>query len=176
MVDYFIFIFVCFVFYPYFFLFDDFLKMFTLNEEQRWYIVNEWKKGSKSFSRIARFLNCHISRIYRVINYYRCPHNVNYGHDVGRPPALNSKQIKQLDRAIQKNDQLLLLNYYQSQISTLTNARYHVIDYLLVIVLANLSLKSKTIISMNKNVVNLLYCIIVLASIIIFLKMNVMWV
>jgi hypothetical protein len=113
MVDYFIFIFVCFVFYPYFFLFDDFLKMFTLNEEQRWYIVNEWKKGSKSFSRIARFLNCHISRIYRVINYYRCPHNVNYGHDVGRPPALDSKQIKQLDRAMQKNDRLRTIPRYR---------------------------------------------------------------
>ncbi|CAF2692452.1 unnamed protein product, partial [Rotaria sp. Silwood2] len=49
-----------------------------------------------------RFLNCHISTIYRVINCYRCHHNVNYGHDVGRLPAFGSKQIKQLDRAIQK--------------------------------------------------------------------------
>ncbi|CAF4896260.1 unnamed protein product, partial [Rotaria sp. Silwood1] len=52
---------------------------------------------------MARFLNCHISTIYRVINYYCCHHNVNYGHDVDRSPALDSKQIKQLDRAIQKN-------------------------------------------------------------------------
>ena len=44
-VDYFVFIFVCFVFCPYFVV-RQFLKMFSLNEEQRWYIVNEWKKGS----------------------------------------------------------------------------------------------------------------------------------
>jgi hypothetical protein len=51
---------------------------------------------------MARFLHCHISTIYRVINYYCYHRDVNYGHDVGRPPALDSKQIKQLDRAIQK--------------------------------------------------------------------------
>jgi transposase len=66
------------------------LKMFTLNEEQRWFIIHEWKNGSKSVSEIARFLRCHISTVYRVINYYRCHHTVNYGGDIGRPPALDS--------------------------------------------------------------------------------------
>ena len=61
------------------------------------------EKRLQKFSQIARFLNCHISTVYRVVNYYRCHRNVNYGHDVGRSPALDSKQIKQLDRAIQKN-------------------------------------------------------------------------
>ena len=77
--------------------------MFILNEEQRWYIINEWKKRSTSISKIARSINCYISTVCRVIDYYCCHHSVNYGHDVGRPSALDSKQIKKLDLAIQNN-------------------------------------------------------------------------
>jgi hypothetical protein len=73
--------------------------MYTLSEEQRWYIINEWKKGSINVLRVARFLNCHVSTIYRVIDYYRRPHNVDYGQDVGHPPTLDSTQIKEFDRS-----------------------------------------------------------------------------
>ena len=67
------------------------LKMFTFNEEQRWFIINERGNGSESVSQIARFLSCHISTVYCAINYYRCHHTVNYEHDIGRPPVLDSK-------------------------------------------------------------------------------------
>jgi len=40
-----------------FLLFVDFLKMFTLNEKQRLYIVNEWENGSKSVAQMTRFLD-----------------------------------------------------------------------------------------------------------------------
>ncbi len=64
------------------------LKMYTLSEEKRWYIISEWKKGSIDVPLVARYLNCHISTVYRVINYYRLHNDVSYGHSPGRPRAL----------------------------------------------------------------------------------------
>ncbi|CAF1178126.1 unnamed protein product [Rotaria sp. Silwood1] len=77
--------------------------MYILSEEKRWYIINEWKKGSINTSCVARFLNYHARTICRIINYYRRHHHVNYEHDVGRLSALDSTQIKQLDRTIQNH-------------------------------------------------------------------------
>lgn len=82
---------------------DDYLKMCTLNAEQRWYIINEWKNHLTSISKIPRYIHCHISTVYRVIDYYCFHHNVNYGHDIDRLSAFDSKQIKKLDRAVQNN-------------------------------------------------------------------------
>jgi transposase len=43
--------------------------------------------------------------IYHVINYYRRYDDVNYTnrYNAGRPPALDSSQIEQLDRTIQRS-------------------------------------------------------------------------
>jgi hypothetical protein len=36
--------------------------MYTLTEEQRWYIIIEWKKGSINVSQVARSFNCSLKR------------------------------------------------------------------------------------------------------------------
>ncbi len=79
------------------------LKMYTLTEEQRWYIIIEWKKGSINVAQVARSFNCHRSTVYGVVNYYRHHNDVNYTdrYNAGRPPALDSTQIEQLDRTAQ---------------------------------------------------------------------------
>jgi transposase len=79
--------------------------MYKLTEEQRWYIICEWKKGSINISETARFLKCIRATIYDVIDYYRRHNDVNYSDrfNAGRPPALDSTQIKQLDQTIQQN-------------------------------------------------------------------------
>jgi len=65
-------------------------KMYKLTEEQRWYIICEWKKGSINISETARFLKCIRATIYDVIDYYRRHNDVNYSdrYNAGRPPAL----------------------------------------------------------------------------------------
>ena len=72
------------------------LKIYKLTEEQRWYIIIEWKKGSLNVSRVARSL------IYRVIDYYRRHNDMNYTdrYNAGRQHALDSTQIQQLDQAM----------------------------------------------------------------------------
>ncbi|CAF4098988.1 unnamed protein product, partial [Rotaria sp. Silwood1] len=79
--------------------------MYKLTEEQRWYIISEWKKGTINISKVAHSFKCTRVTIYNVINYYHRHNDVNYidRYNAGRPPALNSKQIKQLDRTIQQN-------------------------------------------------------------------------
>ncbi len=52
--------------------------MYTLTEEQRWYIIIEWKKGSINVSEVARSYNCSRNTVYHVIDYYRRDNNVNY--------------------------------------------------------------------------------------------------
>ena len=52
------------------------MKMYKLTEEQRWYIIFEWKKGSLNVSRVARSFSCHFTTIYRVIGYYRRQNDV----------------------------------------------------------------------------------------------------
>ncbi|CAF1390658.1 unnamed protein product, partial [Adineta ricciae] len=53
----------------------------------------------------TRFLKFRHTTIYDVINYYRCHHDVSYldRYNAGRPPALDSTQIKQLDQIIKQN-------------------------------------------------------------------------
>ena len=80
------------------------LKMYKLTEE-RWYIIFEWKKGSLHVSRVARSCNCHFSRIYHVIDYYRRHNDVNYTdrYNADHPRALTSTKTKQLDKTIRQN-------------------------------------------------------------------------
>lgn len=79
--------------------------MYKLTEEQRWYIIFEWKKRSMNVSQVARSLKCNRRTIYRVIDYYRRHNDVNYTdrYNAGRPPALNLTQIEQLDQTIRQN-------------------------------------------------------------------------
>ena len=81
------------------------LKMYTLTEEQRWYIIYEWKRGCINVSELARSFKCTRATIYHVINYYRRYNDVNYTnrYNAGRPPAFDSTQIEQPDRTIQQN-------------------------------------------------------------------------
>ncbi|CAF1563824.1 unnamed protein product [Rotaria sp. Silwood1] len=102
--------------------------MYTISEEKRWYIISEWKKGSINPSLVASFINCHVSTIYRVINYYCLHGDVNYGHSPGRLPALDSTQIKQLDRIIQQNRsataaELLSLTHFDTTERTIQRYR-----------------------------------------------------
>ncbi|CAF1066025.1 unnamed protein product [Rotaria sordida] len=104
--------------------------MYKLTEEQCWYIIIEWKKGSLNVSRVARSFNCHFTTIYHVINYYRRHNDVNYTdrYNAGRPPALDSTQIKQLDRTIQQNRsattaELLSLTHFNTTERTIRNYR-----------------------------------------------------
>ena len=79
--------------------------MYKLTEEQRWCIIIEWKKGSINVSRIARSFNCCRSTIYHVIDYYRRHNDVSYTdrYNAGRPLALDSTQLEQLDQTIRQN-------------------------------------------------------------------------
>ena len=79
--------------------------MYKLTEEQRWYIIIEWKKGSINISQVARSFNCQRSTVYDVIDYYRRHNDVNYTdrYNAGRPRALDSIETEQLDRTIQQN-------------------------------------------------------------------------
>ncbi|CAF5152708.1 unnamed protein product, partial [Rotaria sp. Silwood1] len=77
--------------------------MSQLSEEERWYIIHEWKKGFINVRQVALFLNCHINTIYRIINHYRCHRNVDHKFRSGRPPALSPAQVKKLDKTIQRN-------------------------------------------------------------------------
>ena len=79
--------------------------MYKLTEEQRWYIIIEWKKGSINISQVARSFNCQRSIVYDVIDYYRRHNDVNYTdrYNAGRPRALDSIETEQLDRTIQQN-------------------------------------------------------------------------
>ncbi|CAF3958476.1 unnamed protein product [Rotaria sordida] len=66
--------------------------------------------------------------IYRVINYYCLHGDVNYGHSPGRLPALDSTQIKQLDRIIQQNRsataaELLSLTHFDTTERTIQRYR-----------------------------------------------------
>ena len=79
--------------------------MYKLTEEQHWYIIFEWKKGSMNVSQVARSLNCNRRTIYNVIDYYRRHNDANYTdrYNAGRSPALNLTQIEQLDQTIRQN-------------------------------------------------------------------------
>jgi transposase len=79
--------------------------MYTLTEEQRWYIIIEWKKGSINVSQVARSFNCSRNTVYHVIDYYRRHNDVNYTdrYNADRPRALDSTQTEQLDRTIRQN-------------------------------------------------------------------------
>ncbi|CAF1515077.1 unnamed protein product [Rotaria sp. Silwood1] len=79
--------------------------MYRLTEEQRWYIICEWTKGSINISKIARSFKGRRATIYDVIDYYGRHNDVNYTdrYNAGRPPALDSAQIKQLEQTIQQN-------------------------------------------------------------------------
>jgi transposase len=79
------------------------IKMYPLSEEHRWYIISELKKGSINVRQTARFLNCHINSVYRIINHYQCHGNVNSECGPGRPPALKPAQVKKLDETIRQN-------------------------------------------------------------------------
>ena len=81
------------------------LKMYKLTEEQRWYIIIEWKKGSINVTQIARSFNCCCSTVYHVIGYYRRHNDVSYTdrYNAGRRLALDSTQIEQLDQTIRQN-------------------------------------------------------------------------
>ena len=101
--------------------------MYPLSEEQRWYIISELKKGSINVRQTARFLKCHISTVYRIINQYRCYGNVNYGYGSGRLPALDPAQVKKLDKTIQRNRSATaaeLLSITQFNTSERTIQRY----------------------------------------------------
>ena len=103
------------------------IKMYPLSEEQRWYIISELKKGSINVRQTARFLKCHISTVYRIINQYRCYGNVNYGYGSGRLPALDPAQVKKLDKTIQRNRSAAaaeLLSITQFNTSERTIQRY----------------------------------------------------
>lgn len=104
--------------------------MYTLTDEQRWHIIVEWKKGSLNVSQAARSFNCSRSAVYGVINYYRRHNDVNYTdrYNAGRPPALDSTQIEQLDRTIQQNRsasaaKLLSLTHFNISESTIKRYR-----------------------------------------------------
>jgi hypothetical protein len=81
------------------------LKMYTRTEEQRWYIIGEWKKGSINVSQVARSFNCYRTTVYGVINYYRHHNDVNYTdrYNAGCSPTVDSTQIEQLDRTVQQS-------------------------------------------------------------------------
>ena len=121
------------------------LKMYKLTEQQRWYIIFEWKKGSLNVSRVARSVNYHFITIYCVIDYYRRHNDVNYTdrYNAGRPRVSIQHKSNNLIKLYDRTQQLLALNYDHSHSSTLGNVRYKIIVYLLVIVLLNLLLKSK---------------------------------
>ena len=106
------------------------LKMYKLTEEQRWYIIIEWKKGSLNVSRAARSFNCHFTTIYRVIDYYRRHNDMNYTdrYNAGRPRALDAIQIEQLDQTIRQNRaataaELLSLTHFNPTERTIRNYR-----------------------------------------------------
>lgn len=63
------------------------------------------KKGSLNVSRVPRFSKGHFSTIYRVIDYYSHPNDVDYinRHNAHRTRALDCTQIKQLDQTIWQN-------------------------------------------------------------------------
>ncbi|CAF4088563.1 unnamed protein product [Rotaria sordida] len=92
--------------------------MYKLTEVQRWYIISERKKGTINILKVVRSFKCTHVTIYNVINYYHRHNDVNYTdrYNAGRPPALNSKQIKQLDRTIQRN-----LSTTAAELLSLTN-------------------------------------------------------
>jgi hypothetical protein len=67
---------------------------------------------------------------YRIINYYRRHNDVNYTDrfNAGRPLALDSIQIKQLDQTIQQNRsataaELLSLTHFNTTERTIRNYR-----------------------------------------------------
>ncbi|CAF0993582.1 unnamed protein product [Rotaria sp. Silwood1] len=104
--------------------------MYKLTEEQRWSIIIEWKKGSLNVLKFARSFKCHFTTIYRVINYYRRHNDVNYTdrYNAGRPRALDSTQIKQLDQTIRQNRaataaELLSLTQFKITERTIRNYR-----------------------------------------------------
>ncbi|CAF3295272.1 unnamed protein product [Rotaria sp. Silwood2] len=104
--------------------------MYKLTEEQRWYIIVEWKKGSLNVPKVVRSFDCHRSAVYRVIDYYRRHNDVNYTdrYNAGRPPALNPTQIEQLDRIIQQNRsataaELLSLTHFNTTERTIRRYR-----------------------------------------------------
>ncbi|CAF3871737.1 unnamed protein product [Rotaria sp. Silwood1] len=105
--------------------------MYKLTEEQRWYIIIEWKKGSLNVPEVVRSFNCHRSAVYRVIDYYRRHNDVNYTdrYNAGRPPALNPTQIEQLDRIMQQNRsvtaaELLSLTHFNTTERTIRRYRF----------------------------------------------------
>jgi transposase len=102
--------------------------MYPLSEEDRWYIISKWREGSINVPQVAHFLNCHISTVYRIIDHYRHHGNVRIGHKSGRPPALNSIQMKQLDQIIQQNRsataaELLSLTHFDTTERTIQRYR-----------------------------------------------------
>ena len=106
------------------------LKMYKLTEQQRWYIIFEWKKGSLNVSRVARSVNYHFITIYCVIDYYRRHNDVNYTdrYNAGRPRVLDSTQIKNLDQTIRQNPaatatELLSLTQFNTRERTIQNYR-----------------------------------------------------
>ncbi len=141
-------------------------KMHPFREEKRWYIISEWKKGSINILRTVRFLNCHVSTVYRITNYYRCRNYVSFRYSPDRPPALNSTQFKQLDRTIQKNRsataELLSLTRFNTSEHTIQRYRLSLGYHL-----------QKTPIKIKKTDTDLLHCIIIPTSRNIFLKTNV---
>ena len=75
-------------------------------------------------------MGCHRNTIYGVIDYYRRHNDVNYTdrYNAGRPPALDSAQIQELDRTIQQNRsataaELLSLTHFNTTERTIQRYR-----------------------------------------------------